>query len=67
MVTGSLTLLNGRPETMVDLADRGFQFGDGVFTTLLIQDGIPLFAREHLDRLDRDAKILKLPSRIAGF
>ncbi|MEY4685301.1 MAG: aminodeoxychorismate lyase [Pseudomonadota bacterium] len=67
MVTGSLTLLNGRPETMVDLADRGFQFGDGVFTTLLIQDGIPLFAREHLDRLDRDAKILKLPSPDRGI
>ena len=62
MVTGSLTLINGRPETAVDLSDRGFQFGDGVFTTLLIQDGIPLFAREHLDRLDRDAKTLKLPS-----
>lgn len=61
MVTGSQALINGRPETTIDLADRGFQFGDGVFTTLLIQDGIPLFAREHLDRLDRDAKTLKLP------
>ncbi len=62
MVTGSQALINGRPETTIDLSDRGFQFGDGVFTTLLIQDGIPLFAREHLDRLDRDAKTLRLPS-----
>ena len=62
MVTGTQTLINGRPETTIDLSDRGFQFGDGVFTTLLIQDGIPLFAREHLDRLDRDAQTLKLPS-----
>ena len=62
MVTGTQTLINGRPETTIDVSDRGFQFGDGVFTTLLIQDGIPLFAREHLDRLDRDAKTLNLPA-----
>lgn len=62
MVTGTQTLINGRPETTIDVSDRGFQFGDGVFTTLLIEDGIPLFASEHLDRLDRDAKTLKLPA-----
>jgi 4-amino-4-deoxychorismate lyase len=62
MVTGNLILVNGRPGTAIELSDRGFQFGDGVFTTLLIQDGIPLFAREHLDRLERDAKTLRLPS-----
>lgn len=61
MVTVSQALINGRPEATIDLSDRGFQFGDGVFTTLLIQDGIPLFAKEHLDRLDRDAKTLRLP------
>lgn len=61
MVTGNLTLVNGRPDTAIDLSDRGFQFGDGVFTTLLVQDGVPLFAREHLDRLFRDAGILRLP------
>lgn len=62
MVTGNLTLVNGRPETAIEICDRGFQFGDGVFTTLLIQDGIPLFANEHLDRLSRDAATLKLPA-----
>ena len=62
MVTGNLTLVNGRPETAIEICDRGFQFGDGVFTTLLIQDGIPLFANEHLERLSRDAAILKLPA-----
>lgn len=60
MVTGNLTLVNGRPEALIDICDRGFQFGDGVFTTLQIRDGIPLFANEHLDRLSRDAAILKL-------
>jgi len=61
MVTVNLTLVNGHSETAIEISDRGFQFGDGVFTTLLVQDGIPLFANEHLDRLSRDAATLKLP------
>lgn len=57
----SLTLLNGLPGTTVDATDRGFQFGDGVFTTLRVLDGIPLFFQEHLARLARDAAVLRLP------
>ena len=37
-------------------------YGDGVFTTLLIQGGAPLFLRRHLDRLVRDATLIKLPT-----
>lgn len=61
MATSSLSLLNGSPSTSVDATDRGFQYGDGVFTTLRVRNGVPLFAKEHLARLERDAALLKLP------
>lgn len=55
------TLLNGRPGTLIDATDRGFQYGDGVFTTLRVENGIPLFFQEHFHRLARDAALLRLP------
>lgn len=54
-------LINGRPDRRVDVADRGFQYGDGVFTTVAVVRGIPVFLRYHLERLDRDAGKLGFP------
>ena len=56
--------LNGRfvPEeqAVVSVFDRGFLYGDGLFETLLVRDGRPLFWAEHLARLQRGAALLKL-------
>ncbi|QSA97395.1 aminodeoxychorismate lyase [Methylococcus sp. EFPC2] len=55
-------LINGFPERTVDIADRGFQYGDGIFTTLAVSRGLPLFLSEHLERLQRDAVRLGMES-----
>lgn len=57
----STVLINGEATRSVDFADRGLQYGDGVFTTLTVQDGIPLFLNRHLARLQADAAKLNLP------
>lgn len=55
------TLVNGIPAASVDLSDRGFQYGDGVFTTLSVQHGNPLFLDRHLNRLERDCLQVGIP------
>lgn len=51
--------LNGtllpRSEAKIDPEDRGFQFGDGVYEVLQVKEGLPLFATEHFERLERSA------------
>lgn len=58
--------LNGRivPETRasVSVFDRGFTYGDGVFETLLVKGGRPVYLREHLKRLKDGIKILGIPA-----
>ena len=57
----AILLVNGEPRSQVDAADRGFQYGDGIFTTLAVRQGVPLFLEAHLDRLERDGPRLALP------
>lgn len=38
-------------EAKISVMDRGFLFGDGVYTTIQVRDGIPLFLEIHLERL----------------
>lgn len=54
-------LVNGEPSRTVDIADRGLQYGDGIFTTLKVLRGVPLFLGRHIDRLRRDGQRLGLP------
>jgi 4-amino-4-deoxychorismate lyase len=54
-------LVNGQATRCLDVADRGFQYGDGVFTTLPVRSGVPLFLAAHLDRLERDCLKLGIP------
>ena len=44
------------------MSDRGFQYGDGVFTTIAVRSGIPLFLNRHLDRLQRECVALGIPA-----
>lgn len=62
MLGSQAALVNGVATRCIDFADRGFQYGDGVFTTLFVSAGIPQFLEDHLDRLQRDAARLALPS-----
>ena len=41
--------------------DRGLQYGDGLFETLLVRDGRPRFLELHLARLARDCARLAIP------
>jgi aminodeoxychorismate lyase len=48
--------------TAVPSDDRGFLLGDGLFETVLVIAGRPLFLSEHLARLARGCAILGLPT-----
>ncbi len=47
-------------ENVVDIEDRGYQFGDGIYEVIGVYDGEPLMLDEHLARLERSAKEIKL-------
>ncbi|WP_078380436.1 D-amino-acid transaminase [Sutcliffiella halmapala] len=44
-----------RHEVRVDIEDRGYQFGDGVYEVINVYDGVPFTLREHIARLYRSA------------
>lgn len=39
------------PEARIPVKDRGFRFGDGVFETLPVHDGVPYLWEYHMERL----------------
>lgn len=43
--------INGSEGACIDPADRGLAYGDGLFETLRIEQGRPLFLEQHLSRL----------------
>lgn len=53
LVTGSLA---------VDPGDRGLLLGDGVFETIAVFDGKPVWLTEHLDRMSEAAATLGIPA-----
>jgi len=50
--------VNGEDTRCLDVGDRGLHYGDGVFTTLRVVRGVPVFLSQHLRRLQTDAKRL---------
>jgi branched-chain amino acid aminotransferase len=59
-----IAFLNGRfvPETeaVVPITDRGFLYGDGLFETLRVSGGCPLWWTRHIERLQRGAEVLRI-------
>lgn len=43
---------------VIDVADKGFLLGDGVFETLLVREGAPAFLSAHLERIAAGARAL---------
>ncbi len=44
----------------IDIADRGFLLGDGVFETLWVEGGVPAFLDAHLERLKNSLVALSI-------
>lgn len=53
-------MINGRFDTCVEPSDRGFQYGDGVFTTMPVRSARAVLLRRHLLRLARDCGRLRI-------
>ena len=57
--------LNGRffpiEEARISPLDRGFLYGDGIFTTIRAEQGHVLYLKDHLERLRQSLTELKLP------
>lgn len=59
-------LVNGRENGALDPADRGLQYGDGLFETLAVRDGRARFLAWHLQRLAEGARRLGFQSPDPG-
>ncbi|MFA5982814.1 MAG: aminodeoxychorismate lyase [Methylococcaceae bacterium] len=47
-----MILVNGLYQQQIDITDRGFQYGDGLFETIEVLNSTPLFFSQHLARLE---------------
>lgn len=57
----SFSRINGQPASELAVLDRGFMYGDGVFRTLRVETGKPLWWDEQIARLHADAGHLNIP------
>lgn len=64
ILNGEITL---KSDIRVDLDDRGYQFGDGIYEVIRVYNGKLFTSREHLNRLMASAEsiALKLPFKVA--
>ncbi len=60
-----VTWVDGVLAQSLPLPDRGLDFGDGLFETVLIVDGQPVFFNLHLQRLERGLRALKFPNCVS--
>ncbi len=56
------TLVNGLPATQIDVTDRALAYGHGLFETLLVLNGKPVFYPAHLQRLMNGCMRLGIPA-----
>ncbi|MFU8788043.1 MAG: aminodeoxychorismate lyase [Methylobacter sp.] len=56
-----MVLINGESRTSIESADRGFQYGDGLFETIEVRNGQPVFFKRHLQRLNAGCHRLHIP------
>jgi 4-amino-4-deoxychorismate lyase len=58
--------LDGTPTAVLPLPDRGLDYGDGLFETLLVDHGKPLYTEFHLERLAHGLRALALPDCLSA-
>jgi 4-amino-4-deoxychorismate lyase len=54
-------LVDGREADAIDIADRGLAYGDGLFETLLVAQGRPVWWEAHFARLQLGCERLRMP------
>jgi 4-amino-4-deoxychorismate lyase len=55
-------LINGRSIDQISAADRGLQYGDGLFETIAIAQGEPMLWERHMARLEAGERRLGFPT-----
>ena len=61
MTSDTAIWLDGIPTSVLPLPDRGLDFGDGLFETLLLKQGRPLYQDLHWQRLQKGLQCLQFP------
>lgn len=56
-----MILVNGESKGHIEISDRGFQYGDGLFETIEVRDDQPVFLERHLARLNSGCRRLHIP------
>ena len=56
-----MILINGESKEHLKIADRGFQYGDGLFETIEVKNGRAIFFEQHLARLNSGCRRLLIP------
>ncbi|HEY8094846.1 MAG TPA: aminodeoxychorismate lyase [Methylobacter sp.] len=56
-----MILINGESKEHIEISDRGFQYGDGLFETIEVRDGLAVFLERHLERLNSGCQRLAIP------
>jgi 4-amino-4-deoxychorismate lyase len=56
-----MILINGKPHKHLEVSERGFHYGDGLFETLEVFHGRLIFLEQHLQRLVLGCRKLLLP------
>ena len=66
-----IVFLNGifvpEERAMVSVFDRSFLYGDGLFETMRVYEGVPFRWTQHLKRLERGAEFLKIRLPFSPF
>ena len=55
------SLINGVEIDHLPVADRGLQYGDGLFETIAVRESKPCLWQKHFDRLERGSERLGIP------
>ena len=54
-----------QPDASVNIEDRGYQFGDGIYEVVHLYRGRTVDEDRHLDRLERSLREIRLPMPMA--
>lgn len=57
-IDGEITPLD---QARIPVLDRGFLYGDSVYEVFRTYEGVPLFWREHFERMENSARLIHMP------